>query len=935
MALNPAPYITNKQVEMDCLVKRTVRILYDNGITPGSSSNTGGTRSNLVRFNWTFESLGWETDKGLLGVGDTIGSYGGWSPQLEGWVAFGQTHYPDQTNHTFDFLPAPTWRSWNVVTCNPNAQFGKWELQRLDGNGGTYTIYPLLSEIIYDVCYRKEICDEKGKVIEIKWFRAIDEDTFEAIETPVDSDCYVSKEFEFPDPILEGAESPCTQTKHYLCDIANNDAQIILFIDDCPGQPRFRTAYLLDDYNNADSPDIPEYDITDAELVLLDPTTGTKGSSFEEPDVVCEDFVVPVCVESQEWTYGLDNAGTRFNDNATYELELSDGTTLNWVQTAQTGWSNQLTQWAANIQTAADNAGLVWFVEPRFIDNSNVTNLDGTINGPGGTPSGLPGAPSEIVAQALFDGGMFWRYVNFQICPGQPVPVAATRIESDIYGADGYNLTAAGPVLGPVQKFEICKTCFICDPPVIETTWFIYKNGKPVLASDGEIPNCWEPCGVLSTLPPPPNQACQFEFSEACDNNNSDLTADFTNLVTRRTTICNGEKIAVDYFIPDANDPSALVEYTLAGQYVDCDTGLEIPIPPPECGDFEITTLWTIENKTPGIRNREWTNLGPANSFTSDSSEPENYIDSFDFSVIPDINTIVTSNVFILNDTSNVASVLDYQRKDGFICVEKPIEIEFGTNSEGYIGFWIGLCGKEQERVISYAKAVGLERTPRYVIPPGIHSVRLDNLDWGGTNSNWTLYEVNGDTSTINNSLFDDLSSTTIPHEICKKVKVCKDNGILIDLFTNEIVDPDGCRSCPLPTCSSSGDMSAANINALACAIAEKLMVTKPDIFDFTVEFKSSGITSILSDKGEAITNGPYDFINLNAGQNASNATDIAAAQADIQSFLDDNGGGTVTLEYLSESILTITITGTTCTFTTANDDSNLGPHEFTKTESL
>ena len=301
MALNPTPFTTNKQVEMDCLVKRTVRVLYDNGITPGSSSNTGGTRSNLVRFDWTFESLGWETDQGLLGIGDTIGIYNGWSPQLQGWVDFGQTHYPNQTSHTFDFLPAPTWRSWNVVTCNPNASFGKWELQRLDGLGGVYTIYPILPQITYDVCYKKEICDDKGKVIEIQWYKAIDEDTFELIETPDDADCYVSKDFPFPDPIMEGAVSPCTQTKHYLCDTANDDTQIIMFIDDCPGQPRVKTAYLLDDYNNATDPEISEYDLDDAELVLLNPVTGEKGDPFVEPSCNTESFSYTICATPKQY----------------------------------------------------------------------------------------------------------------------------------------------------------------------------------------------------------------------------------------------------------------------------------------------------------------------------------------------------------------------------------------------------------------------------------------------------------------------------------------------------------------------------------------------------------------------------------------------------------------------------------------------------------
>ena len=42
----------------------------------------------------------------------------------------------------------------------------------------------------------------------------------------------------------------------------------------------------------------------------------------------------PECVESQEWTYGIDNTGTTYDrPNAEYEITLSDGSTLTWTQT--------------------------------------------------------------------------------------------------------------------------------------------------------------------------------------------------------------------------------------------------------------------------------------------------------------------------------------------------------------------------------------------------------------------------------------------------------------------------------------------------------------------------------------------------------------------------------------------------------------------------
>lgn len=106
---------------------------------------------------------------------------------------------------------------------------------------------------------------------------------------------------------------------------------------------------------------------------------------------------------------------------------------------------------------------------------------------------------------------------------------------------------------------------------------------------------------------------------------------------------------------------------------------------------------------------------------------------------------------------------------------------------------------------------------------------------------------------------------------------------------------------------------------------------TDPQVCDFSVEFKSSGITSVLTDKGEAVTSGPHDFTGLTAGQNNTNDAAMGAAAADIQAFLNANGGGAVTLAYNSQSILTILVTGTTCVLQTADDDSNPGPHSFIK----
>lgn len=322
--------------------------------------------------------------------------------------------------------------------------------------------------------------------------------------------------------------------------------------------------------------------ITGAEIsVLSDVDTGELCACRGQVD----------CVESQEWTYGIDNTGTNYRWlDATYQITLSDGSTLQWDQTTASngGWSAQLTEWSANIQATADAAGLAWFVEPRYVDSGpsgDPTSLDGTINGPGGTPSGLPGAPSVPVAEALIAGGMSYRYVNIQICPGQPVPVSAEIVEVVDPGVvatrePGYPLTTAGAVLGPIQKFFVCRCCGE------EPLW--YLEDSVTLADAGQVPNCWEPCGTLALTEAPPDRACDFVFDTACDNVGQTDQANFVTEVTRRATVCNGERIAVSYFVPDPNDPAALTDYELVGQFVDCDSGEVLPSPEIECAVADI-----------------------------------------------------------------------------------------------------------------------------------------------------------------------------------------------------------------------------------------------------------------------------------------------------------------------------------------------------------
>lgn len=306
----------------------------------------------------------------------------------------------------------------------------------------------------------------------------------------------------------------------------------------------------------------------------------------------------PNCVESQEWTYGIDNTGTYFDrPNAEYEITLSDWSTLNWTQTtASNVWRTaQLTEWSDSIQAAADAAWLAWYVEPRAVNNVIPTDISGNY---WGTPTWLPWAPSVPVALALIDWGMWARYVNIQICPAQPVPISAKVISHDDSPSQGWTydgngradmqLTTAWAVLWPIQKFIVCRCCG--EEPVR------YLEDWVTLASAWQIPNCYEPCGTLSLLDSPPDRACEFFYNIACDNVNDPDDTNWINLVTRRATVCWWEQIAVDYFVEDPSDPSALISYDLVWDFVDCDTWEPIVLPPVDW--VIIDCDWTIQAET-------------------------------------------------------------------------------------------------------------------------------------------------------------------------------------------------------------------------------------------------------------------------------------------------------------------------------------------------
>ena len=538
------------------------------------------------------------------------------------------------------------------------------------------------------------------------------------------------------------------------------------------------------------------------------------------------------CRESQEFTYAWDNTFTHFGWDAEYEIEWSDGTITPYTQTATGSWSAQLTQWSGAAQ-AAVNGVISAFFEPRYVDsgaNGDPTSIDGTINGPGGTPSGLPGAPSSQIAVQLIDQGMSYRYVNVQICPGEPVPVAVRLISVTNQNGVGtvpkelpFDLTTTNAAIkGPKRKFQVCITCG-------EEKWLIYDptvegNYREPLAS--ELPKCWEPCGTLITAPDPPESECVFDLEVGCDDVGSADDNDWVT-VTRRAKICNGREIETDFLVEDPGGP-ALVLYNggngTIGQFVDCASGEPIPEPEPECGELtSVGTLWQIDgNPAPGTDIDWW---APSNFPAGSNAAPHDDVSNI-FSVTggtlthingaPDVSYVHPT--FDVPGTSSAAFLTavgaastaetngtDQLKLSGYIILKSPAVLkDTNANTGERGGLWVNqCCAGELENVFEQTTNTASGNTGVFdgvKLPAGIHYIEAVTSDL----SAWQGLQLS--VSFDDGETFEPfVSYTSKPAYKCIKVMKCQNSGRLVNAEDDSTVtvgpfdtwcEPKGCADC-------------------------------------------------------------------------------------------------------------------------------------------
>lgn len=592
------------------------------------------------------------------------------------------------------------------------------------------------------------------------------------------------------------------------------------------------------------------------------------------------DFENPLCIVSQEWTYGIDNTGTSFADAGELKITLDDGRCLTWEQTPTSGWSAQLTQWAAGIQAAATALGLQWLVEPRFVDNLNPPNIDGTINGPGGTPSGLPGAPDPTIAVALINGGMAQRYANIQICPGEPVPVRAERITS----ADGrpvpYDLTTAGAVLGPKNRFRVFyERDKATDEPC--ETWYIYDlehSADPRKrwreANAGEIPFCYFKDGDAASTAEPPEKTCEFRYTDGCDNNGSENLVDFTTGVIRRATFCRGEKIQRDFFVADPTDPTGLLSYDLQGKFVDCATGLVIPLDPPPCEDFvPVGILWRLKgDPTPGTLVEWWADpAGPvagngaphgnvSDIFTNDGTTLSHVNGAPDRSYIAPFFSVEGTNTGEFRDGVGVVDNTDTSGTDQgklsayFILPANARLRDGGTRTGERGGMWLNQCCAGDLTLLEErtTDTTSVERGVfnGTVVPVGIHYAEAAISDLSAW---WNLtLEASFDDGATYGPL---LGFTSKPSYECVPVIKCKDTGVLLHADDGSVIEVGEFDQWCEPECvrsETAGSSASAEIDE--AALADAIVTRQRDVTPRVQSWVNEGNDVVLTDA----TGNPY-----------------------------------------------------------------------------
>lgn len=264
-----------------------------------------------------------------------------------------------------------------------------------------------------------------------------------------------------------------------------------------------------------------------------------------EPEPPCPD---PECVKWQSVFVLWDNTGTRFDEATEWVVDLTDGTTESFMSGPHAGWSEQVTDIAAQADALLNGT-----YDPRCTFGCG----------------GLLPPPSDVTPPP----GIFARYINGVHCPTDtriPIKVTAVRESGKEVVVPFFVQT------GPEYRGWTCPSCCPGEKPAL-----LDEDFNPV--EEADLPVCTFNCA--ETIPEAPLAECQFEILSGnwCDEVLSG-DPDVDNEIVQSEIIvevstCGADQV-VGYFtvVDDGLEP-----YEPVGTVVDCETGAEPVIPTPPC----------------------------------------------------------------------------------------------------------------------------------------------------------------------------------------------------------------------------------------------------------------------------------------------------------------------------------------------------------------
>lgn len=211
-------------------------------------------------------------------------------------------------------------------------------------------------------------------------------------------------------------------------------------------------------------------------------------------------------------------------------------------------------------------------------------------------------------------------------------------------------------------------------------------------------------------------------------------------------------------------------------------------------------TYWSAYNitNTLGVRRWDTTEVATQPDLATSSALRE----AFDLTVAP--TSVGTAATLAINDLNNTALVRDYEVTSGYIVVKDPVLLRYSGASEGYVGVEIGFCcGGELEVVAESYNNATTQGTPSpaFRLTPGIHQIRIWNIDVGGSNSSRSLdYSFDNGATWTTNGLPPGIQLSELPPGYTAKIGYLCD-GDYLDSDNAPLTDIGSINFLDKPTC--------------------------------------------------------------------------------------------------------------------------------------